>query len=123
MRSPGGKSELLQVMFLHSEIAQKFKMSSANLAYVINHGLAPYFKMRIIQELAPKSPRLLPKLTSSFDESFNKVSCSKQMDIHVFYFDETKRNVQTVYLGSQFMGHGAVDDMLDFKRHTKIWIL
>ena len=63
---------------------------------------------------------LPPKFTSSFDKSFNKVSCSKQMDIHVFYFDETKRNVQRVYLGSQFMGHGAVDDiMLDFKKAHK----
>ena len=82
--------------------------------------LPPYFKMQIMQELAPKSPRLPPKFTLSFDESFNKVSCSKQMDIHVFYYNETKRNVQRVYLGSQFMGHGAVDDiMLDFKKAHK----
>ena len=45
MKSAGGKSELFQAMFPDSEIAQKFKMSSATLAYVINHGLAPYFKL------------------------------------------------------------------------------
>ena len=42
-----------------------------------------------------------------------------------FYFDETKRNVPRVYLGSQFMGHGAVDDiMLDFKKaHKDLYIV
>ena len=116
MRSAGDKSELFQAIFPGSEIAQKFKMSSAKLAYVINHGLAPYLKMQIIQELAPNSPSLqsLHHLSTSL---LTKFLVLKQMDIHVFYFDETKRNVQRVYLGSQFMRHGTVDDiMLDFKK-------
>ena len=47
-----------------------------------------------------------------FDESLNKASQSKQMDIHVRYWDETKNQVSTRYFGSQFMGHASADDML-----------
>ena len=84
---------------------------------MINHGLAPYFKAEILNELAPKYPRLPVKFISAFDESFSRVSTTKQMDVRIIYFDETKNRVKIVYLNSQFMGQPAVSDMMeDFKK-------
>ena len=121
LNSAGGKGDLFRAMFPDSAIAQDFnKLSDTKLNYIINHGLAPYFEMQIMQELAPKGPRLPPKFTSCFDESFNKSSYSKQMDVHILYYDENINRVQRVYLGSQFVGHGrAVDIMVDFKKAHK----
>lgn len=38
------------------------------------------------------------------------------MDIYIPYFDEINKQVKRVYIGSQFMGHATIDDMIkDFK--------
>ena len=68
-------------------------------------------------ELVPAGPRLPPKFTSCFDEAFNKVTLSKQMDIHILYYNESTKLVERVYLGSQFMGHATqMDTMMEFKQ-------
>ena len=41
---------------------------------------------------------------------------SKQMDIHVFFFDLAKLLVEGFYIGLQFMGHATHEDTL---RHFK----
>ena len=107
-------------MFNNHPIAQSFGLLSAGkLSYFINHGLGEYFKSCIMNELVPKE-RLPPKFSSCFDESFNKVTYSKQMDIHVLYYDEKARQVQRLYIGSQFMGHGTSHDtMEEFKKAHK----
>ena len=62
------------------------------------------------------SLQLPSKFVSCFNESLNKVVYSKQMDIYMTYFDEINKQVKHVYIGSQFMGHATVDDMIkDFK--------
>lgn len=120
MRSAGGIGDLFQGMFPDSEIAKHFALSAGKLSYVIHHGLAPYFKVEIIKELKPKGPRLPLKFVSCFDESFNKVTYSKQMDVHLIYYKEETNQVERVYLDSQFMGHGAADNVMDeFKRVHK----
>ena len=42
-------------------------------------------------------------------EAFNNISKRKQMDVHVFYFDEQKQQVVRSYVGSSFMGHATAD--------------
>ena len=37
---------LFEEMFPDSQVAQEFSVSLAKLLYMINHGLAPYFKAR-----------------------------------------------------------------------------
>ena len=104
-------------MFPDSQVAQEFSVFSAKLSYMINHGLPPYFKAEILNELTPKCPRFPAKFVSPFDESFNTVSTAKQMDVHIIYFDETTNRVKRVYLNSQFMVHATVSDMMeDFKK-------
>ena len=120
LRSGGGNGELFQAMFPDSQIAQQFNLCAAKLSYIINHGLALYFKNNIINELVPKGPRLPPRFTSCFDESFNKVTLSKQMDIHILHYNEEINMVQRNYIGSQFMGHAMANDTLaDSKKAHK----
>ena len=109
LNSSANKGKLFMRMFKKHPIAQSFGLLSAGkLSYIINHGLREYFKSCIMNELVPKE-RLPPK----FDESFNKVTYSKQMDIHVLYYDEKARQVQRLYIGSQFMGHGTSHDTME----------
>ena len=55
LRSAGSNGELFQEMFPDSEIAKEFALSAGKLRYIIHHGLAPYFKMRIMEELSKAS--------------------------------------------------------------------
>ena len=34
------------------------------------------------------------------------------MYVHIIYFDELNKQVKRVYIGSQFIGHATVDDMI-----------
>ena len=118
VNSSGEKGDLFRLMFPDSKIAVKFGvLCSTKIAYIINHGIAPYFKKIIMNELIPRGPRLPPKFTSCFDESFNKATFSKQMDVHILYFNEKTKLIERVYIGSQFMGHAThTDTMEDFKK-------
>ncbi|GBM48074.1 hypothetical protein AVEN_34398-1 [Araneus ventricosus] len=50
--------------------------------------------------------------TLLFDESLNKATQSKQMDIHVRYWRDGDQEVKTRYLTSIFLGHSEVDKIL-----------
>ena len=42
------------------------------------------------------------------------------MDAHLPYYKEETKQVERVYLGSQFMGHGAANNIMnDFKKVYK----
>ena len=63
-------------LFQDCVIAKDFdKVSIVKLGYMMNHGLAPYFKNQVMLKLSAKAGRLSLKITSSFDESFSTVSC------------------------------------------------
>ena len=47
-----------------------------------------------------------------FDESGNKATQTKQMDIHVRFWDKGSNHVTSRYLISQFMGHSSATTML-----------
>lgn len=50
-----------------------------------------------------------------FDESLNKTTKTKQLDIHLCYWSGD--HVASRYLGSQFMGHTKAEDLL---KHFKV---
>ena len=78
LRSSETLSQLFQAMFCDSNIAQAYSCSRTNLSYLIVFGIAPYFK-----ELLVKNIRESDYYTVIFDEAFNKVFQSDQMDILV----------------------------------------
>ena len=68
-------------------------------------------------DLKPPSPHLLSKITSCFDESRNRVTKSKQMDIHIIYFNEKAKLIEFCYIGSEFLGYASHQDIFaEFKK-------
>ena len=61
----------------------------------------------------------LKKFTSCFDEYFNKVTYMKHVNVHLLHYREETKEVEHLYLGSQFMGHGVANNMGDFKKVHK----
>lgn len=80
-------------MFPDSQIAAKFTCGSRKTSYLCVFGLAEYLKEMLMKAVKGY-------FTILFDESLNKKSQSKQMDIHVRYWEGDK--VVTRYFGSVF---------------------
>lgn len=74
LRSAGGNEDLFPEMFPDSEMAKHFALLAEKVNYIIHCGLEPYFRIRIMKKPTLKGPKLSPKFTSCFDESFNEVS-------------------------------------------------
>src|SRR6267154_5397540 len=89
-----------------SEVAQKFTMSKTKAAYSIVHGLAPYFKEKLDEEITK-----CPIFVACFDEAFNRIAQRGQMDIMIRYWSEDNNQVSTRYLTSVFLGHATAADL------------
>src|SRR3989441_242053 len=99
-------SQLFQTMFPDSEVAQKFTMSKTKAAYSIVHGLAPYFREKLDEEI-----KKCPLFVACFDEAFNRIAQRGQMDIVIRYWSEDNNQVSTRYLTSVFLGHATAADL------------
>lgn len=108
-KSNEGVGDLFRAMFPESDIAESFACGSDKTAYTSKFGLAPHISELLVAD-ANKDEFVL-----MFDESLNQTTKTKQLDLHVRYWCED--HVQSRYAGSQFMGHGTVEDLL---RHFKV---
>lgn len=77
-RSNEDMNETLAEMFPEFETAKSFQMSRSKSMYVVNHGLAPYFKSLLKSNLHKAD-----FLVYSFDESLNDVTQTTEMDLYV----------------------------------------
>lgn len=112
-KSNDGNSLMFPDMFPDSEIAKLYKMESSKSAYVINHGIEPYMRS-LIKEDVQKSVFVF-----LFDETTTS-QIKKQYDGHVSYFSNTFKRIVTRYIGSCFTGHCTSDDLLsDFNICTE----
>ena len=98
---------IFHTMFPDSSVAEKFTCGERKCAYLCTFGIAPYLKLKLSDCIKNQ-----PYYVLLFDESLNKITQNKQMDIHVRYWGETK-TVDTRYYGSVFMGHSTAEDMLE----------
>jgi hypothetical protein len=98
LRSCLGLNNLFKSMFTDSEIAKCFQLSKTKCGYLINYGLAPHFKELLLQKVNGSQFFAL-----SFDESMNKIFQEEQMDLQVRFWDESKKQVSTRYLDSEFL--------------------
>jgi hypothetical protein len=107
--SADGSAELLANMFPDSQIAKNMKIASTKMTYVINYGLATYFRERL-QDVLSKADLFV----ICFDEALNKVAQRGQMDLAVRYYmkNEEKEEVVTQYLNSAFLGKASANDLL-----------
>ena len=95
-RSCKDSNQLFQAMFPDSAIAQKFTCGEKKAAYMCVFGLGDFFRNELRKNITGHFVIL-------FDESLNKKSQKKQMDIHIRYWVDGVQ-VTTRFLDSVFLG-------------------
>ena len=100
-RSSDQSDKLFTHMFPDSSIAKQFSCGQQKCKYLTVFGLAEHFKNELLTKIRDSGPICL-----MFDESLNKKSQQKQMDIHVRYWDNVNY-IQTRYIDSVFLGHAS----------------
>ena len=105
LKSSEDAGPLFKRMFPDSRIAKEFTCGETKCAYVLVHGLAPYFKRLTLTNVSKQRAYVM-----LFDESLNKFLQSKQMDLHVRMWSGAE--VRTTYIGSEFLGHSAAVDIV-----------
>ena len=63
-------------MFQDSPTASKLSLGATKMSYLLNFGIAPYFKNLLLDEI-----KASPYYVLSFDESLNTVLQKDQMDV------------------------------------------
>ncbi|XP_023209542.1 uncharacterized protein LOC111612544 [Centruroides sculpturatus] len=100
---------IFKKMFPDSPIATQFQLGPDKASYIINYGIAHYFREKLINAVTSCN-----NITISFDKSLNKVAQRTQMDLVIKYWDKSKDKVMTRYLNSVFMDHSIADDLSAF---------
>lgn len=103
-------TEIFKTMFPDSEVAATFSCGSNKTAYITKFGLAPFITKELTDQV-----NMANGFVVMFDESLNKMTKSKQLDLHIRYWVDD--HVQSRYFGSQFMGHATAVDLL---KHFKV---
>jgi hypothetical protein len=99
-------------MFPGHPVAETFACSETKCRYLCHFGLGPYFLNLLKSRVREESDYVI-----LFDESLNKKTKNKQLDLHIRMWHHDK--VHTRYLNSEFVGHGAAVDLLEhFKAST-----
>ena len=94
-------------MFPDSKIAEAFSMGRTKSMYMINHGLAPFFKSLLLSELNKSDI-----FAFSFDESLNQVNQTCEIDVYVRFWNVTELKVIIRFIGSAFFGHETHQNLL-----------
>ena len=89
-------------------VLNNFSLARTESSYVINHGLAPYFKNWLETALQKSEVYVY-----SFDKGLNLVTQTSEMDLYIRYWDKTENVVKVRYYGSSFLGHGRHNDILN----------
>ena len=106
-RSSDETGELFRAMFPDSHIAQKFAIQHSKMSYVISHGLGPFFRGRLIEEI-----KECQRFVLCFDEQTNNQS-KKQLDLLLRYWSSRKGSVVTRYYRSVLLGHAQATIVVD----------
>ena len=97
----------LKAMFPDSKLAEAFSMGRTKSMYMINHGLAPFFKSLLLSELNKSDI-----FKFSFDVNLNQVTQTCEMDVYVWFWNVTKLKVNVRFIGSTFFSHGTHQNLL-----------
>ena len=74
---------LFKTMFLDSSIASNFAISEDKIRYMVNYGIAPYFKGLLIDEIKKSLCNSI-----SFNESMNIKTQECRLDLVIRFWDE-----------------------------------
>ena len=101
-----GTVNLFWVMFPDSKTAASMELGKNKLKSIKNHGLAPYFKNILIEDLGSAG-----FLSVCCDESLNSATQNCEMDLFLRYWDNIESKLQVRYWNCIFMGHGSASDL------------
>jgi hypothetical protein len=76
--------ELFRTMFPDSKIAEKFSIQHSKMSYIISHGLGPYFRDQLVEDIKNSQRFVL-----CFDEQTNNQN-KKQLDLLFRYWSAKK---------------------------------
>ena len=95
-------AQLCKIMFTDGT------MSRTNIGDMVNFGLGPYYKNKVMKTYSRKSG--ISKIC--FDESLNNVSTKKQSDVHITFFGETAKQIKGNYVASEFIRYGDAETVV-----------
>ncbi|CAF0854255.1 unnamed protein product [Adineta steineri] len=104
-KSSDNTGKLFQTMFPDSKIAEKFSIQHAKMSYVISHGLGPYFRNQLVEDL-----KNCQRFVLCFDEQTNNQN-KKQLDLLVRYW----RHAQATVVAGGILESFATDG-IDIKK-------
>ncbi|XP_050044186.2 uncharacterized protein [Dermacentor andersoni] len=94
-------------MFPDSQIAKAFQCGRKKVSYIISDGLGPYFKAKVLEELA--KPEVF--YTVMIDETPVPEMKVQQLDVLIRYFSVNAQDVVVEHLQSFHMGHATADEL------------
>ena len=100
--------ELFKRMFKTDLVVQKFKMKKDKARYCIIYGIFPSLQATVIKNIHKARWYCV-----YFDESFNHDKQMCQMDIIIWYMNEIRHIVRTIYLTSQFLLRPNAENIKD----------
>ncbi|CAF1507253.1 unnamed protein product [Rotaria sp. Silwood1] len=100
-------NNMFSSMFPDSSIAAKFSIQSNKMSYVISHGLGPYFKKKIIDDV-----KKTDKFVLIFDEQTNNQN-KKQLDMWFRYWCNEKKLVVNRFYKTVTLGHAYARTIRD----------
>ena len=107
IRSNDDLFETFSAMFPEFKTVKLFSMARTKSLYVINHGIAPYFKSLLKADIEKSD-----MFSFSFDESLNEATQTSEMDLYIRFWDVNLNKDNVRYFGSTFLGHGTHEDLV-----------
>ena len=107
MRSNDELGKTFAAMFPQLNSFYNFNLARTKSMYVINHGLASFFKSMLNDSLQKFNTYVF-----CFDESLNQVTQTSEMDMYIRYWNGNSNAVNVRYYGSGFLGHTTQQDLL-----------
>ena len=77
-----GLKKIVNIMFPEHQVVQNFSCGADKASYITSFGLGPHFQSLINKRINASDGYVL-----MFDESLNKELGSKQLDLHMRYWD------------------------------------
>ena len=107
MRLNDDLGKTFAAMFPQLKGLYKFNLARIKSMYVINHGLARFFKSMLNDSLQKSNIHVF-----CFGESSNEVTQTCKMDMYRRYWNDNSNTVNVCYYGSSFYGHTTHQDLL-----------
>ncbi|CAF3042122.1 unnamed protein product [Rotaria sp. Silwood2] len=100
-------NELFSSMFPDSAVVGNFSIQADKMSYVISHGLGPYFKKKVIEDV-----KKADKFVLIFDEQTNNQN-KRQLDMLLRYWSNKKQCVVNRFYKSVILGHAYAKTIRD----------